>query len=149
MRPELANAVEDGLIRADMQFSGKNTDKILENTAGYFSVYKIGEQFGKQALKVVQPDSSAIVDFAIDNSIIVRRIDMDLKDGLVYAKLVYNKGLLANIIGPEGEQLVQERIPITEFLQRAEKEANVYQVKTEQDVSSGKFKTNQRLITPI
>ena len=139
MRPELANAVEDGLIRADMQFSGKNTDKILENTAGYFSVYKIGEQFGKQALKVVQPDSSAIVDFAIDNSIIVRRIDMDLKDGLVYAKLVYNKGLLANIIGPEGEQLVQERIPITEFLQRAEKEANVYQVKTEQDVSSGEI----------
>ena len=64
---------------------------------------------------------------------------MDLKDGLVYAKLVYNKGLLANIIGPEGEQLVQERIPITEFLQRAEKEANVYQVKTEQDVSSGEI----------
>lgn len=129
MNKENAEAVSDGAIRSDILVAGNRLDQPVENVHGYVSIYKIGEEFGKQALKVVKPDSAGLVDFAVDNSIIVRKINLDLKEGLVYAKVIYRKALFGSIIGPRGEKIVQERIPITEFMQRATDEAEVYRRK--------------------
>lgn len=132
--PEKAKAIEDGTIRMDMFFVGDHLDQPIENMHGYVSVYKIGEEFGKQGLKVVKPDSAWLVDAAIDNSIIVRKMEMDVKEGLVYAKIVYRKGIVGTMfISPQGDRILQDRIPIQEFMQRATKEAKVYSRKKDKD----------------
>lgn len=123
-----AEAIQDGTIRTDMFVVGNRLDQPIENMRGYVSVYKIGEEFGKQALKVVKPDSGVLIDAAIDNSIIVKKVDLDIKEGLVYAQIIYQKGWIGSIIGPAGESIEQERIPIPEFMQRAGKEAEVYKL---------------------
>lgn len=122
-----AKEITDGAISADIMFIGEKLNQPVENLNGYVAVYKIGNQFGKQALKVVKPDSGSMLDFAIDNSISVKKIDMNFKEGLVYAKVIYRKLLLGRLIGPAGDRILQERIPIPEFLQRAGNEAKVYQ----------------------
>lgn len=132
-----AEAITDGSIRADLLFIGDRLDQPVENLNGYISVYKIGEQFGKQALKVVKPDTGGLLDYTIDNTIIVRKMDLELKEGLVYAKIIYRQGVLGNLIRLAGDKIVQERIPIPEFLQRAEDEAKVYkQVKEPENTNT-------------
>lgn len=135
--PDKAKAIKDGIIRMDMFVVGDNLDQPIENLHGYVSVYKIGEEFGKQGLKVVKPDSAKLVDLAIDNSIVVKKMDLDLKEGLVYAKVVYRKGAVGVMfISPQGDSILQDRIPIQEFFQRASKEAKVYSRKKEETGNS-------------
>ncbi|MCS6984506.1 MAG: hypothetical protein NZM25_05180 [Leptospiraceae bacterium] len=129
--PDKAKAISDGSIRMDLLFSGSRLDQPIENLTGYVSIYKIGEEFGKQALKVVKPDSGGAVDFVVDNSILVRRMDLDIKEGLVYARVIYQKKIFGQIISPAGDQILQERIPIPEFMQRAGREVQVYQKEKE------------------
>lgn len=130
--PEKAKAIKDGSIYMDITFIGEgietNAAKMVEELNGKISVYKIGKEFGKQALKVVKPDSIAFIDLAVDQSIIVNKLDMDFKEGLVYAKVQYRKGALGALIGPAGNQLLQERIPLPEYLQRAKQEVATYQL---------------------
>lgn len=135
--PNKAKAIKDGIIRMDMFFVGDRLDQPIENMHGYISVYKIGEEFGKQGLKVIKPNSAWVVDKAIDNSIIVKKMEMDVKEGLVYAKVVYRKGIVGTMfISPQGDQILQDRIPIQEFMQRASKEAKVYSRKKDTDEKS-------------
>lgn len=125
--PDKAKAINDGSIRLDMLFYGNRLDQPIENLKGYISIYKIGEEFGKQALKVVKPDSGGAVDFVVDNSILVKKMDLDIKEGLIYARVLYQKRIFGQIISPAGDQILQERIPIPEFMQRAGREVQVYQ----------------------
>ncbi len=129
--PDKAKAIKDGSLRMDMLFYGNRLDQPVENLKGYVSIYKIGEEFGKQGLKVVKPDSAGAVDFVVDNSILVKKIDLDLKEGLVYARIVYQKRIFGRIVSPAGDQILQERIPIPEFMQRATREAEVYKQEKE------------------
>lgn len=132
--PDKAKAIKDGAIYMDVTFVGEgietNPAKMVEEINGKVSVYKIGKEFGKQALKVVKPDSIAFIDLAVDQSIIVNKLDMDFKEGLVYARVLYRKGALGMLIGPAGNQLLQERIPLPEYLQRAKQEVEAYKLDT-------------------
>lgn len=131
--PTKAKAIRDGSVHMDITFSGqgikKDIAKTLEELNGNIAVYKVGQEFGKQALKVVKPNSMPFIDLAVDQSIIIDRMDMDFKEGLVYAQVFYHKGILGAFIGPAGNQLIQERIPVTEYWQRARQEVEVYKVK--------------------
>lgn len=141
--PAKAKAIKDGAIHMDINFVGvgikSKISKMVEEINGNVSVYKIGKEFGKQALKVVKPDSMAFIDLAVDQSIIVNKLDMDFKEGLVYARVFYRKGALGVLIGPAGNELVQERIPIPEYLQRARQEVEAYKLDT---ATSKEVKTN-------
>ncbi len=134
MDPEKAKAIKDGTVRGDIRITVNNLKQPIENLTGYVKIYKIGQEFGKQALKVVKPDSNALIDGLIDNTITVQSIDLSIREGLVYAKILYKKGLLANMtIAPSGEKIEQNRIPIPEFMQRASREAAAYSVEGEEE----------------
>ncbi|RME93738.1 MAG: hypothetical protein D6767_00385, partial [Candidatus Hydrogenedentota bacterium] len=132
MDPEKAKAIKDGAISMDMFFTGRDFSDPLQNLKGYVSIYKIGDEFAKQGLKVVKPDSNFLVDAIVDNTITVTKFELDLKEGLVYARVYMKKGFIAKgLIAPAGEQIIQERIPIGEFLNNASKQAAVYGSKEE------------------
>ena len=46
---------------------------------------------------------------------------------LVNGKIFFTKGVLGNFMGLEGNEIVQERIPIAELMQKAGNEAKIYQ----------------------
>lgn len=133
INPEKAKSIKEGSLRGDIKLEVRNLAQPVENLSGYISIYKIGKQFGKQGLKVVKPDSNAIIDWGVDNSIVVKKIDLNIREGLVYANILFSKGVVGYIVGPSGSDIVQERIPISEFMQRASQEVSVYQVQTEEE----------------
>jgi len=122
---ERAKTIDEGAISFDMMLQGRNLKKPLENANGYLSIYRIGEEFGRLALRVVKPDTPDFIDSTVQDLIIVEKIDIDFKEGLLYSQVSTTSGLISV------NDVRQERITITDFLQRAENEIKVYQVTKE------------------
>lgn len=135
-----AASIQDGKISADALFSASRLKDVLSDTSGYLSVYKIGKQFAKQGVKIVMPDSSPLVNLAVDEWTIVHKFDFEIKEGLAYVKILYTKGALGNLFfGLEGNEIAQERRPIAELFQKAGDEVKIYQGS---DPESAKIREN-------
>ena len=124
MSKEKADTITDGILRIDMMITGNRLDKPVENMTGYLSVYRIGPEFAKMVVKAAKPDDSNLISMLANNSISVDKIDLDIKEGLIYADIPTSRRLLGIFAAPEN--IRQERIKIPEFLQRISTEASVY-----------------------
>jgi len=122
-----ATSVADGKISLDGMMTASSMKNIMSDTSGYLSVYKVGKQFAMQGLRVVMPDSSSFMKFIVDDKIIIQKFDFDFKEGLVYVRISYTKGFIANLIGPEGNELNQEKIPVSTIFEKAGGEVKIYQ----------------------
>jgi len=124
---EKAKSITDGKISADMLLSAASLKNFLSDTNGYVSIYKIGKQFAQQGVKIVMPDSSPLLNIIVDEWTIIHKFDFEIKEGLAYVKILYSKGFFGNIIGLDGNEIVQERRPIEELFQKAGEEVKIYQ----------------------
>ena len=123
--PSKAESVADGRVSLDLHAQGRDLTKPIDNMRGYISIYRIGSEFGNQVLKVVEPDSNFIVDGVLNNTIGVRKIDLQLKEGLVYAKVIIVKKLIGTLLISPND-IEQNRMPVSQFLDNLEKERNIY-----------------------
>ncbi len=119
------NKIDNGKLRADLNFSGSNLTDPIGNTDLSFSIFQIGSDFGKSAINIVSP-TNLITDYII-NSYSVNRVEIELTKGLVYTKVKFNKSILNKIaLGLENDELKQERVPIASFLNRTKLELENY-----------------------
>lgn len=125
---EKARSIKNGKISFDMLLTASRLDHWKENISGYFSVYEIGKVFAKQAVKVVMPDTTKATEFLIDQTIIIRKIDFKLNEGLAYVSIFYTKGVTGQVVGLAGNEIKQNRKPVAELLQDAAKEVDVYKI---------------------
>lgn len=123
---EKAVSIKDGKISADMMLSAPSIENFLANTSGYLSIYKIGRQFARQGVRVVMPDSSPFLTFLVDEWTIVHKFDFIIREGLINAKILFSRGGMGNIIGLEGNEIVQDRMPIEELFRKAGDEVKIY-----------------------
>ncbi|MES0489086.1 MAG: hypothetical protein ABUK01_03780 [Leptospirales bacterium] len=122
MPPLRAKSIENGKLSMDINISGNRLDKPLENMIGYFSVYKMGPDFGKSAIKIIKPDLGVNWVNGINDRIKVNKMDARIEEGLIYADIYGDIPALKN-------SMSQERIPVTEFLQRTTNEVKSYRIK--------------------
>lgn len=124
--PKSRKSIDDGKIKADLNISGKNLTSPIDNLNLYFSVFKIGEDFGKSAIKIVSPESILTDYFA--GSYNVDKINVELSRGLVYVSILFQKSFFSTVIlKVEDDKIVQERMPLANFLKRTESEISNYQ----------------------
>ena len=117
--------IDDGKIMADMNISGRNLKEPIPNLNMYFSIYKIGKDFGKSAINVILPPN-LLRDYIV-SSYSVDKIETELTKGLVYANILFNQGLIPNIFTKiENNKISQERMPLANFLNRAKSEISTY-----------------------
>lgn len=117
--------IDDGKIKADLNFSGENIDDPIGNMDLYFTIFQIGKDFGKSVVNIVSP-TNIIKDFII-NSYSVNKVEVELSKGLVYAKVQFDKTLLNRVLFQiEDDRIKQERIPLASFLKRAKNELESY-----------------------
>ena len=117
--------IDDGKIRGDINFSGKNLKEFIDNTEIYFSVYKIGKDFGKSAINIVSPPN-LIRDYIV-SSYSVDKIEAELSKGLIYVNILFKPSLLSNLLTKiENNKISMERMPLNNFINRAENEISTY-----------------------
>ena len=131
MPPIRAKSIKNGELSMDINISGNRLDRPLENMIGYFSVYKMGPDFGKSAIKIVKPDLGVNWVNRLNKNLSPNKIDARIEEGLIYADIYGDFPALKDNL------MSQERIPVTEFLQRTTNEVKSYQVekvKYEKDI---------------
>ncbi len=119
--------IADGKIRADINLSGKNMKDPIANLNLFFSVFKIGEDFGKSAIRIVSPPN-LLTDGIIGSYSQINKIEVELSKGLVYADILFQRSILSTVfIGIDNNQISQERMPLANFLNRAQSEVSKYE----------------------
>lgn len=116
--------IDDGKIKADLNLSGVNLADPIPNLNLYFSIFQIGRDFGKSAMNVIST-KGAIMDFITD-SYAVDKVEVELSKGLVYADVLFKKSLLTYMVNLEDSKISQQRMPLANFLKRAEGEISTY-----------------------
>jgi hypothetical protein len=117
--------IDDGKIRGDINFSGENMTDLVNNTEIFFSIYKIGKDFGNSAINIVSPPN--IIRDYIVNSYSVDKIEAELSKGLVYINILFKQGILSNLLTKiENNKISQERMPLNNFINRAQDEFSTY-----------------------
>jgi hypothetical protein len=125
LHPRSAKKIDDGKIVSDLNVSGHNLLDPIANLNLYFSIYKIGKDFGKSAINVVM-SSNYIQDYIV-SSYSVDKIEIELSRGLVYANILFRPGLLPSLFTRiEDNKITQERMPLANFLNRAQSEITTY-----------------------
>ena len=125
--PDKTENIEDASIRLDGLFEGDRLDHPLESINARVSVHKIGSQFGKSVLKVAASEYS---DY-LENIINVNKIDFEIQEGIIYTRILYTLGFLGRLFNPRspsGDHIEQSRLPLSEFIQRADHEISTYYV---------------------
>ncbi|MCX7999314.1 MAG: hypothetical protein N3A69_10255, partial [Leptospiraceae bacterium] len=126
LKPAVAKRIDDGKITADINISGKNFVDFIENINIFLSVYKLGRDFGKSALNVIM-SSNLLQDYLV-TSYSVDKIELELSRGLVYANVLFKPGILPTLfLKVENNQISLERMPISNFLSRAQAEIQTYE----------------------
>ena len=123
--PEKSQAkIDDGKIKADISFKGKNLKDPIGNLGLYLSIFQIGKDFGKSVLNVISP--RGIFTDALSTAYAIDTIDIELNKGLVYADVNFKRSVLTYLISLEDNKISQERMPLANFLQRAGSEVKTY-----------------------
>jgi hypothetical protein len=124
--PEASQAkIDDGKIKADINVKGENLKDPIANIDLFFSIFQIGKDFGKSAVNIASP-TNFITDTII-NSYSVNKIEVEINHGLVYMRVLFDKSILNRVLFRlENDRIQQERIPLANFLKRAEDELAGY-----------------------
>lgn len=119
--------IADGKIKADMNLSGKNLKDPIANLNLFFSVFKIGEDFSKSAIRIVSPPN-ILTDGIIGSYSQINKIEVELSKGLVYADILFQRSILSTVfMGIDNNKISQERMPLANFLNRAQSEVSKYE----------------------
>ncbi|XDD58892.1 hypothetical protein AB3N61_05190 [Leptospira sp. WS58.C1] len=116
--------IDDGKVKADLNLWGRNLGDPVPNLNLFFSIYQIGNDFGKSAINIFAP-SNILTDF-IYGSYAVDKIELELSKGLVYAVILFKRSILGTIIRLENNQVSQQRMPLANFLKRAQNEIETF-----------------------
>ncbi|MCE9499618.1 MAG: hypothetical protein K8R21_03830, partial [Leptospira sp.] len=117
--------IDDGKIKADMNLNGRNLSDPIGNLNLFFSVYQIGEDFGKSAMNVMS-SQNIVMDY-IYSSYNVEKMEIELSKGLVYASIFFKPSVLGAIVSIDDNKISQERMPLANFLKRARSEVSRYE----------------------
>lgn len=121
---ESQGKIDDGKIKADLNISGSNLADPISNLNLYFSIFQIGRDFGKSAMNVIST-KGVVMDYIAD-SYAVDKVEIELSKGLVYADILFKRSLLNFVLSLEGGKISQQRMPLANFLKRAENEISTY-----------------------
>jgi hypothetical protein len=125
MAPKVRDKIDDGKLKADLNLSIRDLTEPVANMDLFFSIFQIGRDFGKSALNVISPQNFLIDRIA--DSYSVNKIDVSLSKGLVYADVFFRRSLLSLFINLEDSKISQQRMPLANFLKRAQSEIQTYQ----------------------
>lgn len=125
MAPKVRDKIDDGKLKADLNISVRDLSEPVANLDLFFSIFQIGRDFGKSALNVISPQNF-IID-RITDSYTINKIDISLSKGLVYADVYFNRSLLSLLVNLEDGKISQQRMPLANFLKRAQSEIQTYQ----------------------
>lgn len=112
----------DGIISADIKVAIDSFATPLYNTKAYISVFKISREFSGFVTRVLMP--AKIVALLVRNTLEIPRINVELKNGLVYSAIKVNRARLfpGLFIAPGSDEIKQERMPLAKFLDKAKNE---------------------------
>lgn len=125
MAKDKAEKVTDGKLRLDVLFTGNRLDKPVENLNGYISIFRIGPEFADTLMRAIKPKESNFVDSVATNTVVPKRINIILTDGLVSTDIPMEKKIYGRLFYSPNE-INNRRINIPEFFQRISTEASVY-----------------------
>jgi hypothetical protein len=126
LSPTSRKKIKDGKLKGDINISGQNLTDPVANVDLFFSIYQIGEDFGRSAVNIVSPTN--FVTDRIINSYSVNKIEVEINHGLVYARVLFNKSIMTSMLFQvENDRIQQERIPLANFLKRAKSELSEYE----------------------
>lgn len=139
IRPDKRKDIEKGTMKIDIAVVGNRLDKPpIENMKTQVSVYEIGKQFAIMGMRVVQPESNWLIDALINGTITVKSFDLDLSKGMVDSEIKYDKGFVKYAVNLSGNAIKQERIVLSDFINRVQSEVKVYSTK---EKGAGEAKT--------
>lgn len=125
MAPKVRDKIDDGKIKADLNISLRDFSEPIANLDLFFSIFQIGKDFGKSALNVISQQNFLIDRIA--DSYSINKIEISLSKGLVYADVFFRRSLLSLFINLEDSKISQQRMPLANFLKRAQNEIETYQ----------------------
>ncbi len=126
LSPASRKKIKDGKLKGDINISGQNLTDPVANVDLFFSIFQIGEDFGRSAVNIVSPTN--FVTDRIINSYSVNKIEVEINHGLVYARVLFNKSIMNSLLFQvENDRIQQERIPLANFLKRAKSELSEYE----------------------
>ncbi|MDX1959309.1 MAG: hypothetical protein SFU98_12090 [Leptospiraceae bacterium] len=122
---KIRSKIDDGKIKADLNLLGTNLTDPITNTEIYFSIYQIGSDFARSAINVVSPPST--IRDNIINRYAVEKLEATLSRGLVYTTINFESSYLSALLPRiENNKISQERMPLANFLNRANSEISNY-----------------------
>lgn len=124
MSPATRKIVDDGKIKLDLNVSLRDFTEPIANLNLYFSIFQIGRDFGKSVLNILST-KGALMNYITD-SYAVDKVDIELSKGLVYAEVKFKPSLLSMIVSIEDSRITQSRMPLMNFVKRAEDEISTY-----------------------
>lgn len=125
MAPKVRDKIDDGKLKADLNIKVRDLSEPIANLDLFFSIFQIGRDFGKSALNVISAQNF-LID-RITDSYPINKIDVSLSRGLVYADVYFDRSLLSLIMNLEDGKISQQRMPLANFLKRAQNEIQTYQ----------------------
>ncbi|TGL68701.1 hypothetical protein EHQ74_06250 [Leptospira levettii] len=125
MAPKVRDKIDDGKLKADLNIKVRDLSEPIANLDLFFSIFQIGRDFGKSALNVISAQNFFID--RITDSYPISKIDISLSRGLVYADVYFDRSLLSLIMKLEDGKISQQRMPLANFLKRAQNEIQTYQ----------------------
>lgn len=125
LAPKVRDKIDDGKLKADLNLIVRDFTDPIANLDLFFSIFRIGSDFGKSAMNVISPQNF-LVD-RITDSYAISKIEVSLSKGLVYADVFFRRSLLSLLVNLEDSRISQERMPLASFLKRARTEIDTYQ----------------------
>jgi hypothetical protein len=122
--PDPKKGEKDAELSLNANFSGKGLNIKKELTAsGYVNIYKIGADFANRLMRGLSEEQGksklgAPVQFAVDNSMLIKGFDFRLDKGLVYTTVSFTRKMLSLFVTVDNSQVSFERIPIQEYLRK-------------------------------
>ncbi|OQA95322.1 MAG: hypothetical protein BWY23_02465 [Spirochaetes bacterium ADurb.Bin218] len=115
-------------LSLNANFSGKGLDITKELSAsGYINIYKIGEDFANKLMRGLSEEKGKSklgkpVQFAVDNSMLIKGFDFRLDRGLMYTTVTFTRKVLSLLVTVDNSQITFDRIPIQEYLRKVSEE---------------------------
>lgn len=109
-------------LNANLSGKGLNINKEL-TASGYVNIYKIGTEFANRLMKGLSEEKGKSklgvpVQFAVDNSMLIKGFDFRLDKGLVYTTVTFTRKTLSLFITVDKSKVVFDRIPVQEYLRK-------------------------------
>jgi hypothetical protein len=116
--------IDDGKIKLDLNLKVNSFMDIISDTELNCNVYQIGRDFGKNIMNIISP--SGILMDSISNAYSVDTVNFELSRGLVYVDVQFKETLTTYFLSLYENKISQERMPLANFLKKAENEISTY-----------------------